>query len=611
MKKLSRDMIQDLEQNPCLKKLESTCQEKIKNWLSDEVISDEDKLEIITMIENEDVNQLQDRFYKDLEFGTGGIRGIMGAGSNRLNRYVVRRVSQGFANYILKKAPHLQKNGIAIAYDCRNQSALFAHEAAGVFAANQIPVFIFASSETTPELSFAIRKLKCAGGICITASHNPPEYNGLKIYWEDGAQVASPEDKGVLEEVLKIKEFSAAKFMSIDKAEKEGWFRFIGEDVLDCYFDAIKKLSFFPDLKKDIHIVYTPLHGTGKKPVLRALKMSGYEHVFVVPEQSEPDGNFPTLKKPNPEEKEALSLAIRYGMTQKADVIFATDPDSDRLAMAVYCPEMARGLMKSQSEMDFVLFNGNQLGALLIDFILSSMKMQGTLEPSCHKIIKTIVTSDLHTHISHKYGVEISNTLTGFKWIAGLIRRWENENKQDHKYLFGTEESFGFMPAHGVRDKDAVAALCQAAEMLSYLRKKNSNACQYLFDIFKEHGAWQEDLISFDLYGKSGLERIQRIMAHMRKHSLSSLNQFNVLEKLDFTEKNTCKKYDVPSSDVLAFILEDGSKISMRPSGTEPKLKVYLSACTKGVDVNFSYRKTVEKIEQMRSEINKIFESIE
>lgn len=583
--------------------------QKIKDWLSDDVISSEDKEEIVKLIQDHEIEQLQDRFYKDLEFGTGGIRGVMGEGYNRLNRYVLRRAIQGFANYILNHSSESKSDGVAIAYDCRNHSQFFAEEAAGVLAANDIQVFIFSSIGTTPELSYAIRKLNCIGGLCITASHNPPEYNGIKIYWDDGAQVVFPQDQGILKEVLAIKNFSSVKFISFLEAQNKKSIHFIGENVLNSYFDDIKKLSLLPNLKKDLHMVYTPLHGTGKIPVLRALKTCGYENVFVVPEQAEPDGSFPTLKKPNPEEKEALSLAIQYAMKQNADVVFATDPDSDRLAMAVYCPSMAQGLMKQQSDMDFVLFNGNQLGALLIDFILKNMQKNGTLEKS-HKIIKTIVTSDLHTRICKKYDVDIFNTLTGFKWIAGLIRQWEKESPSHCKYLFGTEESFGFMPANGVRDKDAVAALCQTAEMLSFLKENNSNACEYLFDLFKEHGAWQEDLINIDLYGENGLQRIHRIMASMRINPLLQLNHLKVVEVLDFKEPNACKKFNVPFSDVLAFILEDGSKISMRPSGTEPKLKIYLSVCTKGPDVAVAYAETIEKISQMRIEINNLLKSI-
>lgn len=601
------NLIKKLEE-PVFDKL-AACKQKIKDWLSDDTISSEDKKEIVKLVQSHDVEQLQDRFYKDLEFGTGGIRGVMGEGYNRLNRYVLRRAVQGFANYILNHVPELKSHGIAIAYDCRNNSQFFAQEAAGVLAANEIKVFIFPSIATTPALSYAIRKLKCIGGLCITASHNPPEYNGIKIYWDDGAQVLFPQDQGILKEVLAIPSFSSVKFISFLDAQNKNAIHTIGEDILSSYFNDIRKLSLLPGLKKDLHIVYTPLHGTGKNPVLRALKTCGYGSAFVVPEQSEPDGSFPTLKKPNPEEKEALSLAIQYAMKQKADVVFATDPDSDRLAMAVYCPSMAQGLMKPQSYMDFVLFNGNQLGALLIDFILKNMKNEGTLEKS-HKVIKTIVTSDLHTHICNKYNVEIFNTLTGFKWIAGLIRQWEKENKSDCKYLFGTEESFGFMPANGVRDKDAVAALCQASEMLSFLKENNSNACEYLFDLFKEHGAWQEDLINIDLYGEIGLQRIHRIMARMRSHPILELNHLKVVEILDFKEDKACKKFNIPPSDALAFILEDGSKISMRPSGTEPKLKIYLSVCTKGLDVAIAYTKTIEKISHIRREINSILKSI-
>lgn len=578
------------------------CQTKVKNWLNDPVIAPEDKQEIIDLVMQKDVPQLRDRFYKDLEFGTGGIRGVMGAGTNRLNRYVVRRAVQGFANYILKVVPEQKSKGIAIAYDCRQNSSFFSKEVAGVLCANGIKVFLYPDISTTPALSYAIRKLGCLGGICITASHNPPEYNGMKIYWDDGAQVVSPQDKGILAEVMSIASFSDISFLPFEQIQNHPLLSFIGQEVLDQYYDEIKKLSLVPSATRLLSIVYTPLHGTGTKFVLQALGNAGYENVFVVPEQAEPDGRFPTLKKPNPEEPEALSMALHYGTERKADVIFATDPDSDRLAMAVRHPEMAHGAMKHQSHGDFVLFNGNQLGALLIDFILNQKSINGSLKKE-HKIIKTIVTSDLHESICQKYHVQVFSTLTGFKWIAGLIRQWEQQHL-DHEYLFGTEESFGFMPANNVRDKDAVSTICLAAEMLSCLKDQGKTACDHLFDIFQQHGAWQEDLMSIELYGEAGLQRINHIMSVLRQQAQEKLRFFKIVEIRDFKTEQTCQKFHVPQSDVLAFVLEDGSKISIRPSGTEPKLKIYLSVCTKGsIKTNDLYEKSIEKIQAIRQNL--------
>ena len=584
------------------------CFIKISTWLKDESILPEDKEEILLLIKNRDINELRDRFYRDLEFGTGGMRGVMGMGANRMNRYVLRRAVQGVANYILKFGEQAKKRGVAIAYDSRNNSSFFGEEAAAVLAANGIHSYIFPTLETTPALSFAIRKLDCISGFCITASHNPPEYNGIKVYWEDGAQIIPPQDSEILKEVFDIVAYSHAKFMPFTDARKSGFANYIQEDVLDSYFDAIKKLCLAPNSNKNVSIVYTPLHGTGKVPTLRALKSWGYENVFVVPEQGEPNGNFPTVKKPNPEEKEALTLAIQYATERKADCVLATDPDSDRLAVVSYDPKMARGLMNHQAVGDYVILNGNQTGALLIDSILKNMKASGKLEKN-HKIVKTIVTSDLLEKICAEYGIEIFNTLTGFKWIAGLVRSWEKKDN-GFKYLFGTEESFGYMPCNQVRDKDAIAAMCQAVEMLSRTKQDGNTPCESLFQIFKKHGAWQEDLISIDLYGEEGSHRIARMMKKMRETPIMEWAGSQVVTIYDYTDKKTQEKLNIPNSNVLQYLLKDGSKISMRPSGTEPKLKFYISVCTQKPDVEAAYKESLLKISTLRKEILRFVEEV-
>ena len=579
------------------------CKKKIINWLTDVSIDEQDKTEIHQLIEAKNTSELRDRFYTDLEFGTGGLRGIMGEGFNRLNKYIVRRAIQGFANYILKCGDIQRKKGIAIAYDSRNNSSFFALEAASVLCGNNIPVFLYPTLQTTPALSYAIRKLNCTGGLCITASHNPPQYNGLKVYWEDGAQIISPQDTGILKEVYSVSQFSDVKLISIQQARIEKLLQDIPSSVLDSYYEEIKTLELLPEMSRNnLKIVYTPLHGTGKIPALRALKSWGFEDVFVVPEQAEPNGNFPTVKKPNPEEKEALSLAISHGNERKADVIFATDPDSDRLAVAVYSPHMAQGIFKSQSVDNYVLLNGNQTGALLLNHILKYKQKNKSLKKE-HKVVKTIVTSELHERICTHYGVEFFNTLTGFKWIAGLVRSWE-ETHQDYEYLFGTEESFGFMTGNFVRDKDAISALCLAAEMAADYKNQQKNLCDGLLDLFETYGAWQEELINVELYGEAGLKRIQALMAKMRTEPILFWNGSKVVEIRDFTDPLVQAKFQIPASNVLQFFLEDGSKISMRPSGTEPKLKYYISTHTKDADISVAYKKSLEKIENLKNEIS-------
>lgn len=585
------------------------CRNKIIEWINDPAIEKEDKEDILKLIQEKDVDQLRDRFYQDLEFGTGGLRGVVGMGSNRMNCYIIRQAVQGFANYILKYASaDVQQRGVVIAHDSRLHSMFFAQTAACVLAANDIRVFMFAECTPTPVLSYSVRALRCIGGLCITASHNPPQYNGMKVYWEDGAQIIPPQDAGVLKEVHAVRSFSDVKKMSLAQGQSAQLILEVPAHIRESYLNMVQKIACTLDVKKEFEIVYSPLHGAGKKYALAALAACGYNHVFVVPEQAEPDGHFPTLKKPNPEEKEALACALHWAAQRHAKVVFATDPDVDRLAIACYSPKFARGLMQHQACGDFVLFNGNQIGALLIEHILSQHKRLGTLKKT-HTVVKTIVTSDLHALICAQYGVEIFSTLTGFKWIAGLIRNWE-ETGQTHEFLFGTEESFGFMSGLAVRDKDAISALCHAAEMVASALQYGDDLCDRLFAIFKKHGAWQEDLMSIDLFGEEGANRIKRVMQAARLEAPRQWAHIDVVESYDFNTQATQKKFHVEASNVLQFVLKDGSKITLRPSGTEPKLKVYISVCTSGTDSEAAYAQSIQKVALIRRDVSAFIDSI-
>lgn len=519
-----------------------------------------------------------------LEFGTGGIRGIMGEGLSCINTQTVERILQGFANYIHTNASETeQRQGIAIAYDSRHYSNDFAKIAAGVLAKNKIPVFIFHSVATTPMLSFTIRHLKCLGGICITASHNPPQYNGIKIYWKEGAQIVPPQDANIAQAIHNVPITNILDDNSFADGFNRGLIQYINESVHNAYFDdLLNTIRINADVisyVSSLSIVYTPLHGTGLQPVSHLLNLLNCKNYFIVPEQAQPDGAFPTVKKPNPEEPEALTLAIKYATKRNADIVFATDPDSDRLAICVKDASYANGIYKNQSLGDYVLFNGNQTSALLLNFILSSLHDNGQLFAQS-KVIKTIVTTGLLESICHAYNIEIFNTPTGFKWIADLIKQWETTHPE-YKFLFGAEESFGYMLANNVRDKDAIAALGCAIHMIAFYKSKQLSLCDALFQIFKKFGAWQEDLISFEFENSlQGKNNIVNIMHYFRNTPPSYFDGIAVDHTIDYLLQHDPNS-TWPKVDVLQFILIDDSQISIRPSGTEPKLKIYLSICTK------------------------------
>lgn len=540
---------------------------KAGNWLGKE-FNEETRKEVREMLDK-DEKKLVDAFYQDLEFGTGGLRGIMGAGTNRMNIYTLGMATQGLSNYIIKQCGNSDIR-VAIAYDCRNNSRYFAETTANIFAANGFEVYLFEALRPTPELSFAIRHYKCQSGVVITASHNPPEYNGYKAYWNDGGQVVAPHDDGIIDEVRKITSVNDIKFKG-DKTK----IKIIGKETDEIFLNEVLKMSLNPEIIKkfnNIPIVYTPIHGTGITMVPPALKLFGFRNIISVPEQDIPDGNFPTVKSPNPEEPDALRLAIKKAIETNAELVMATDPDADRLGLAV-----------KNRKGEFILLNGNQTGVILVWYILSQFKERNKYKGNEY-IIKTIVTSDLIERIAEGFNVEYYNVLTGFKFFAELIL--ENEGKK--KYIGGGEESYGFLPGDYVRDKDAVASCALAAEATTWAKSKNMSLFELLIDIYVKYGFYKEKLFNIVRKGKEGADEIKAMMTSYRNNPPEKINNSKVIKVNDYetqishdivTGKKT--KIDLIKSDVLQFFLADGTKISVRPSGTEPKIKFYFSVNTK------------------------------
>jgi phosphoglucomutase len=535
-------------------------------WLGPE-FNEETRKEVSEMLEN-DEKKLIDAFYQDLEFGTGGLRGIMGAGTNRMNIYTLGMATQGLSNYIIKECG-VSGIKVAVAHDCRNNSRYFAETTADIFSANGFEVFLFEALRPTPELSFAIRHYKCQSGVVITASHNPPEYNGYKAYWSDGGQVVAPHDTAIIEEVRKITSVSQIKFDG--KKEK---IRIIGKETDQLFLNEVLKMSINPDIiriNNDIGIVYTPIHGTGGTLVPQALKMFGFKNIQNIPEQDVVDGNFPTVKSPNPEEPAALSMAIQKAYDTGAELVMATDPDADRLGIAV-----------RNKKGEFVLLNGNQTGVLLTHYILSQFKEINKYRGNEY-IIKTIVTTDLLDRIAESFNVKCYNVLTGFKFFAELIRILEGKEK----YIGGGEESYGFLPGDYVRDKDAVASCALMAEVAAWAKSKGKSLYEQLIEIYIEYGLYKERLINIVRKGKEGADEIKAMMTGYRDDPPKAINNSRVIKIDDYKillsnnivtgEK---KELNLIKSDVLQFFLEDGTKISVRPSGTEPKIKFYFSVKT-------------------------------
>ena len=519
-------------------------------------------------------DELQDRFYRDLEFGTAGLRGIIGGGFNRMNPFVVRRATQGLANYVLRHSGSARPTAV-IAYDTRNYSDLFALEAARVLASSGIVTRIFSGIRPTPVLSFAVRYLKASTGIVVTASHNPPAYNGYKVYWNDGGQVTPPHDTGIIREVLAVKE--TGRILPDEELESRGLLDRIDREVDEAYAAMVRKLVLRPDLfrerGRDLKVVYTPLHGTGTFFVESILADLGVQ-VRTVPEQREPDGNFPTVPFPNPEESSAMAMALKLAAQTKADLVMGTDPDADRLGIAV------------PRDGDFVLVTGNQLGALLADYIFSSRKELGSLPPK-PAFVKTIVTTELQRKIAEANGAVCFDVLTGFKYIAELIRSFESA-PGGHQYLFGGEESYGYLISTQVRDKDAVSAAVLTAEMALYHRSRGKTVLEHLHELYEKHGWYREEQISKGFPGEAGSKMMSDLMSRLRQSPPARLGGVAVTTVKDYKDGTTLdvrtsrreKNIDLPSSNVLQFLLESGSIVSARPSGTEPKIKFYISSCT-------------------------------
>ena len=545
-------------------KIDTEILKRARVWL-DGNYDEDTKAEVRNMIEN-DPEGLTEAFYKDLEFGTGGLRGIMGVGTNRMNKYTVGMATQGLANYLKKMFPDNKTISIAIATDSRNNNTFFANTTANVMSANGIKVFMFDELRPTPELSFAIRHLGCQAGVVITASHNPPEYNGYKAYWEDGGQLVAPHDKNVIEEVQKIKNIDDVKF-----ERNEDLIEIIGEEVDRVYVEKIKGLSLSPEIierHKDMKIVYTPIHGAGVKLVPGSLKAFGFENIYHVSEQDIPDGNFPTVKSPNPEEPAALAMALDKAREVDAALVMATDPDTDRVGIAV-----------RNDKGDFVLLNGNQTATLLINYLLKKWKEKGKVTGNEY-IVKTIVTSEILKDIADKNGIETYDTLTGFKYIAEIIRLLEGKKQ----FIGGGEESYGYLVGDFVRDKDAVISCCMIAETAAWAADQGKTLYDLLPDIYVEFGFYKERLISIVRKGKAGAEEIQKMMEEYRANPPKQINGSDVVLIKDYLiskeiDKTTGEEKDInlPKSNVLQFFLKDGSKISVRPSGTEPKIKFYFS----------------------------------
>ena len=567
-----------------------TYQEKYEKWLQDPVISEEDKQELKSIAGNE--KEIEDRFYKDLEFGTAGLRGVIGIGTNRMNKYTVTKATQGLANYIIEK--NGQERGVAIAYDSRRMSPEFSEQAALCLNANGIKTYRFESLRPTPELSFAVRELGCIAGIVVTASHNPPEYNGYKVYWEDGAQIVEPTDKEIIQKVNEITDFATIKTMEKKEAIEKGLYHTIGKEIDERYMEELQKLvvnqKAINEMQKDLKIVYTPLHGTGNIPVQTILKKLGFENVYVVPEQEKPDGNFPTVDYPNPEDPKAFTLALKLAKEKDADLVLANDPDADRLGMYV----------KDTKTNEYIAFNGNMTGNLIAEYILSQKKANGTL-PKNGAVIKTIVSSNLTDAIAKAYGVKLFSTLTGFKNIAKIIRNFE-ENNNEYICLYSYEESYGCIIGTHARDKDGIVAVMTLCEAACYYKQKNMTLWDAMQEMYKKYGYYREKQFSITLKGVEGAQKIKEMMENMRKASPQEIAGQKVLSIGDYEKQVIYSKEtgeetptNLPKSNVLYYELENDTWCCVRPSGTEPKIKFYMGV--KGS----SLEDAQEKLEELES----------
>ena len=571
--------------------------ENYESWLNNTYFDEATRKELES-IKNDD-KEIQERFYMDLEFGTAGLRGIIGAGTNRMNIYTVRKATQGLANYICNV--HGERKGVAIAYDSRHMSPEFADEAALCLAANGIKAYVFESLRPTPELSYAVRRLGCIAGINVTASHNPSEYNGYKVYWEDGAQITPPHDTGIMDEVQKVTDYSTVKTMTLEEAESAGLYVVIGADIDDSYIEELKKLVIRKDCidaaSKDLKIVYTPLHGTGNIPVRRVLKEIGFEHVYVVPEQENPDGDFPTVPYPNPEAAAAFQLGLALGKKVDADLILATDPDADRLG--VYVKDSETG--------EYHPLTGNMSGCLIGEYIISQTKETKGL-PADGAYIRSIVTTTLADAIAANYGVKLIEVLTGFKFIGQQMLEFENTGKGT--YLFGMEESYGCLPGTYARDKDAVAASMFLCEAAAYYKTKNMTLWSAMLEMYEKYGYYNDHVESITLKGIEGLAKIQEIMTSLRENPLTTVGKLAVLTVRDYNsgtitniETGEIKPTGLPKSNVLYYELPENAWVCIRPSGTEPKIKFYIGV--KGSSFEDAENKSEDLAKEMLSIIEK------
>ena len=562
-------------------------------WLEDPYFDEDTKAELRGIAG--DADEIGERFYRDLEFGTGGLRGIIGAGTNRMNIYTVRKATQGLANYIIKE--HAEKKGVAIAFDSRNMSPEFAQEAALCLAANGIRAYIFPSLRPTPMLSFALRDLGCTAGIVVTASHNPPEYNGYKVYWEDGAQITFPKDREIIGEVNAITDYGQVKTMGQEAAEAAGLYQVIGPDMDDRYMEALKKLAIHPEIMKeegrDLNIVYTPLHGTGNLPVRRVLDELGFTNVHVVEEQALPDGDFPTVSYPNPEDKNAFSLALKLAKEVDADLVLATDPDADRLG--VYAKDSHTGEYRS--------FTGNMSGMLILEYILSQRKALGTL-PENGAVVTTIVSGKMAREITKAYHVDLIETLTGFKYIGEQIKFFEQNH--EHEYVFGYEESYGCLVGTHARDKDAVVAVMALCEAAAFCKHQGITLCDKMKELFDTYGYYKEGLCTVTLKGQDGAKKIASMMEGIRGNVPKTVGGLAVTQFRDYKEdvlldcvSGTKTVTGLPRSNVLYFELEGGAWCCIRPSGTEPKIKFYIGV--KGIDDVDAEKKLAELTEGVKA----------
>ncbi len=569
--------------------------ENYKLWCENPYFDEATKAELKSIAGNE--KEIEDRFYRDLAFGTGGLRGVIGAGTNRMNIYTVRKASQGLANFIIEEKG--QEKGVAVAYDSRHMSPEFAMEAARCFCANGIRTYLFESLRPTPELSFALRTLGCIAGVVVTASHNPPEYNGYKVYWEDGAQITAPKDEQIISRVNGITDYASVKTMDEQEAKEAGLLTMIGEEIDAKYMEELKKLVLNPDVireqAKSLKIVYTPLHGTGNLPVRRVLKELGFEQVYVVPEQELPDGRFPTVSYPNPEDKKAFALALELAKKVDADLVLATDPDADRLG--VYAKDSKTG--------EYMAFTGNMSGMIICEYQLSQKKKKGIL-PKDGAVVTTIVSGNMAQAVTKEYGAQLIETLTGFKYIGEQIKFFEQNH--DHTFLFGFEESYGCLVGTHARDKDAVVAVMALCEAAAYYKSKNLTLWDQMLVLFEKYGYYKEGLHTLTLKGIEGAQKIQEIIKSFRSNPPRQVGPWKTLAFRDYGENRIIdcvtekeRETGLPVSNVLYFELEEDAWCCVRPSGTEPKVKFYMGV--KGKDMADADRKLQELTDAMTAMI--------